>query len=203
MTTADQQTPKLRRYFWEKEHRDTVPDGKDLAALRSGLGRQAGEVPRMWRYYTALQRNGEVSARLRAEHAALCLFALHQQSQGTLMHSKGIGLGTAMAKLRIDDKFSADAVDRRFAAAATATSFAEVTAHLRGLVTQLRALKKPQPLDYTRLVDDLCDWQDPDKVSTVRRRWGSQYFTHRDDQKDHAADNPTDTTDDARNASHS
>lgn len=187
MTTADQQTnPQRRRYFWEREHRDSLPDGKDLAALRGGLGRQAGEVPAMWRYYTTLQRDGEVSPRLRAEHAALCLFALHQQSQGNLMHFTGIGMGTAMAKLRIDDKFSADAVDRRFAAAATATSFAEVTAHLRGLVTQLRSLRKPQPLDYTRLCRDLRDWQDPDEVPTVRRRWGSQYFTLRDGKQDGA-----------------
>ena len=191
MTTLEQQTKtEWRPYFWELKHRDTLPDGKDLAALRGGLGRQAGEVPRMWRYYTTLRHSGEVHRQLRAEHAALSLFALHQQSQATLMHSPGIGLGTAMAKLRIDDKFSPEAVDRRFAAAATATSFPEVTAHLRGLVTQLRALKKPQPLDYTRLLNDLCDWQDPDKVPAVRRRWGSQYFTMRDGRKDGAADGP-------------
>jgi CRISPR system Cascade subunit CasB len=179
MTIVDQQT-KWRPFFWEREHRDGVPDGADLAALRSGLGREAGESPRMWPYYTALRPDGGVDARLRAEHATLCLFAVHQQSQSTLMHSEGIGLGTAMAKLRIDGKFSPEAVDRRFAAAATATSFTEVVAHLRGLVTQLRSMSRPQPLDYTKLFLDLCDWQDPDKVSAVRRRWGSQYFTGRD-----------------------
>jgi CRISPR system Cascade subunit CasB len=201
MTTDEQKkSPTRRPFFWEKNHRDTLPDGKDLAALRSGFGREAGGVPAMWPYYTRLQQNGEVTDWLQAEHAALCLFALHQQSQRTSMHGKGIGLGTAMAKLRADDKFSVEAVDRRFAAAATATSFTEVIAHLRGLVTQLRALKKPQPLDYTRLFYDLRDWQDPDKLAAVRRRWGSQYFTYRDDEKDGASAGPVNGTGDAQAA---
>jgi CRISPR system Cascade subunit CasB len=189
MTQTEQKKALDRRpFFWEKDHRDDLPEGRDLAALRSGFGRPAGEVPAMWRYYTTLQHNGVVSDRLRAEHAALCLFALHQQSQGTSVHAQGVGLGTAMAKLRIDDKFSAEAVDRRFAAAATANSFTEVIAHLRGLVTQLRTLKKPQPLDYTRLYYDLCGWQNPYKLAGVRRRWGSQYFTYRPDNNAAAGD---------------
>lgn len=181
MTVNDAQEPrKSQPYFWEKDHSKKPPEGKDLAALRSGLGRPAGEVPAMWPYYAWLRLDGWVSPALRAEHAALVLFALHQQSQSKLMHRPDIGLGLALAKLRMSDKFSGEAVDRRFGAAATATSFAEVVAHLRGLVTQLRALTPAQPLDYTRLVWDLRDWQDPEKAHAVRRRWGSQYFTYRE-----------------------
>jgi hypothetical protein len=40
--------------------------------------------------------------------------------------------------------------------------------HLRGLVTQLRAIG--QPLDYTRLMTDLRDWPDPARLAAVRRR---------------------------------
>ncbi|MGA3489208.1 type I-E CRISPR-associated protein Cse2/CasB [Micromonosporaceae bacterium DT55] len=181
MTVQDEVRPRYRKCFWEKDYSKEMPQGRDLAALRRGLGREAGDVPEMWPYYTRLHPEGRLTRELHAEHAALVLFALHQQSQSILMHGADIGLGTAMARLRISGKVTAEAVDRRFAAAATATSFAEVTLHLRGLVTQLRGIR--QPLDYTRLMRDLRDWQDNDRIATVRRRWGSQYFTLSADQK--------------------
>jgi CRISPR system Cascade subunit CasB len=191
MSTPDPTTIKTKRrpYYWENHPK---PEGRDLADLRRGIGREPGTVPEMWPYYTSLRPNGELSERLRAEHAALCLFASHQQSQSTSMHRAGIGLGNAMAVLRRSDKFSGEAVDRRFTAAATATSFTEIVAHLRGLVTQLRSLPKAQPLDYTRLVYDLLDWQDPEKTATVRRRWGSQYFTDHRDASDTDTNEPSD-----------
>ncbi|MBM0258163.1 type I-E CRISPR-associated protein Cse2/CasB [Micromonospora sp. 4G55] len=169
------------RHFWERDYSKKLPEGRDLAALRGGLSREAGAVPAMWPHYTRLRSDGWVSPDLRAEHAALALFAVHQQSQSRLMHQPTVGLGLAMAKLRVSGKFTVDAVDKRFGAAATATSFTEVVAHLRGLVSQLRALSPAQPLDYTLLFRDLRDWQDPDRVHAVRRRWGAQYFTFRED----------------------
>jgi CRISPR system Cascade subunit CasB len=169
-------------YYWQRYTDGTgswakgePPPGHELAALRRGLGREPGTVPAMWPYYTTLSGDGRVSAELQAEHCALALFSVHQQSQARPMHLEGIGLGTAMRALRNDEKYSAEAVDRRFAAAATATSFVEIAAHLRALVTQLRTIR--QALDYTRLVKDLRDWQYPDRIAAVRRRWGSQYFT--------------------------
>ncbi|MEV0217540.1 type I-E CRISPR-associated protein Cse2/CasB [Micromonospora sp. NPDC050695] len=177
INNSEHQKQQRRRHFWERDFPKTVPEGRDLAALRVGLGRESGSVPAMWPYYTVLHAEGWITPKLRAEHAALALFAVHQQSQPRLMHKPDVGLGWAMANLRRSDKFSPEAVDRRFGAAATATSFTEVVAHLRGLVSQLRTLKPAQPLDYTRLLRDLCDWQDQERVHSVRRRWGSQYFT--------------------------
>ncbi|MEU7754284.1 type I-E CRISPR-associated protein Cse2/CasB [Micromonospora sp. NPDC049171] len=178
MTSSSRPQPKL--FFWERDYARKLPDGKHLTALRRGLGRDPGDVPAMWPYYTRLRSDGWVSSDLRAEHAALVLFAVHQQSQPRLVHRPGVGLGTAVAKLRLDGKFSVDAVDRRFGAAATATSFPEVVAHLRSMVSQLRSLTVTPPLDYTKLFRDLCDWQDADRAHQVRRRWGAQYFTARD-----------------------
>ncbi|MEH0933998.1 type I-E CRISPR-associated protein Cse2/CasB [Micromonospora psammae] len=188
---GDRQGQQRGRPFWERDFPKTVPEGRDLAALRAGLGREPGSVPAMWPYYTRLRTDGWVTPELRAEHAALALFAVHQQSQSRLMHQPDIGLGWAVANLRRSDKFSAEAVDRRFGAAATATSFTEVVAHLRGLVSQLRALKPAQPLDYSRLVRDLCDWQHQDRVHSVRRRWGSQYFTIQKESETSTAQDPT------------
>jgi CRISPR system Cascade subunit CasB len=136
----------------------------------------------MWRYYTRLNAQGHQTAALEAEHLALTLFAIHQQSKAKPMHRVGDGLGTAVLALRNDSSSSPEAVDRRFAAAATATSLAEIGMHLRGLISQLRRID--QPLDYTLLMRDLAGWQDPDRRARTRRRWGGQYFAGRKDETD-------------------
>lgn len=160
--------------FWARFSAAKLPGGDQLAALRRGIDREAGTVPQLWPYYTTLTEDGHRTRALLAEHLALTLFAVHQQSKPTLMHQDGIGLGTAVLRLKRSGKFSEDAVDRRFAAAATATSLTELAVHVRGLVTQLRGIA--QPLDYTRLTRDLRDWQTPDGAAAVRRHWGGQYF---------------------------
>ncbi|OHV33121.1 type I-E CRISPR-associated protein Cse2/CasB [Pseudofrankia sp. EUN1h] len=146
--------------------------------MRRGVGREAGSVPEMWGFYRMLTATGRASEKLQAEHTALTLYAVHQQSISDSMHRPGVGLGRALLRLRQSGTFSVDAVDRRFNAAATATSLDEASYHLRGLVRQLRGI--PQGLDYTRLFQDLVAWQVPEQISTVRRRWGRDYFTGRD-----------------------
>jgi CRISPR system Cascade subunit CasB len=133
----------------------------------------------MWPYYAKLDPDGRLTPQLWAEHVALTLFAVHQQSLPTPAHHKGTGIGDAVCALWGSGKFSPAAVDRRFAAAATATSLDEVAHHLRGLVRQLRQITQGS-FDYTRLWEDLVDWQDPEQVGGVRRRWGAQYFLGRD-----------------------
>ncbi len=176
------------RYYWTR-HTDGegrwlrtgpeegMPPGADLANLRRGLGRNPGEVPEMWRFYTTLNREGKQTAQFLAEHHALALFALHQQSQARPMHRERIGLGTAVRQLRSDqggDKDRIDPVDRRLAAAATATSLTELVLHLRGLITQLRGITRP--LDYTLLYEQMLTWDWPERAAQTRRRWGSEYF---------------------------
>lgn len=173
--TGARRAPYWRRFVddtggWREER----PPGADLAALRQGIGREAGTVPAMWPYYTTLSADGHVSADLLAEHHALTLYGVHQQSESMPMHRPKAGVGKAFAALRTHGKFSAEAVDRRFAAAATATSLTEAATHLRGLISQLRVIDRP--LDYDLLFRDLRDWQFPERRPTVRRRWGSAYF---------------------------
>jgi len=176
-TPAQAETPEPF-FFWEHPGRSNPRYSADLAALRRGVGREAGSVPEMWEFYRMLTAEGRASEKLQAEHTTLTLYAIHQQSISIPMHLPSVGLGKALLKLRQSGKFSADAVDRRFNAAATATSLGEASYHLRGLIRQLRGL--PQGLDYTRFFQDLVAWQDPDQISTVRRRWGRDYFIGRD-----------------------
>lgn len=153
------------------------PSGADLAALRAGLGRGVFTVPKMWPYYRSpinddLARIGEATEFQRAEHAALALYGLHQQSRKTPMHRKDIGLGAALLQLRRREE-QPKAVDRRVAALATSTSTTALLTRLRGLITQLRDIE--QPIDYNRLVFDLTAWPRPDGRQRVRRAWAQGY----------------------------
>ncbi|WP_322770232.1 type I-E CRISPR-associated protein Cse2/CasB [Frankia sp. Cr1] len=167
---------------WKRDPRTAVeqrPPGEDLAALRSGLGQPAGSVPAMWPFYTcvvdekAAQRD-EGSDEETAEHAALALFGLHQQSQQEPMHRPKVGFGQALRALRLSDRFSENAVDARVQAAATATSVPALLYRLRGLITQLRTIH--QPLDYDLLMEDIKYWHYVESRQRVRRAWGLRYY---------------------------
>lgn len=154
------------------------PPGEDLAAMRAGLGRDYGEVPKLWPYYSceiddARARRGEASQEQKAEHAALALYGLHQQSKSVSMHRPGVRLGAALARLRASDKFSPEAIDGRVEAAATTTTVDALLIRLRGLIDLLRTID--QPLDYNHLMRLLQDWRYDDGRRAARRQWALDY----------------------------
>jgi CRISPR system Cascade subunit CasB len=169
-------------WYWAKFDPNDKGSGAALAQIRKGVGRPAGSVPELWRYHKAVisdyeAKHGVVSQPLVAEHAALTLFAVHQQSQEASMHLGDEHLGAALRKLRASKQFkdNPEALDRRVNAAATATSVAELVHHLRGLITLLRG--QHLPIDYTQLAQDIADWHHPDTRARARGRWGAQYYT--------------------------
>jgi len=184
-------TDQVAKAYWETlaaRYRDSqlslaAEQGANLAALRRGLGKPAGSVPEMWRFYTTLrdEPSQEPHPRLVAEHATLTVFGLHQQGQDKPMHRAGVHLGRAMSVLRNASikqgggEDAAASLDRRFAAAATALSMNEAVEHIRRLVTLLR--REGQPLDYTALCTSLRWWHDPQSRARTRRHWASGYFT--------------------------
>lgn len=186
--------PKQSPFFWENKTKNgrwrgpdaSKPPGAELARLRRGLGREAGTVPEMWEFYTTLTESGSVSSRLWAEHVALSLFGAHSQSQDRPMHEEGRGFGAALGMLRRTERYldRHSGLDRRFAAAATATSQTELSEHLRGLVSLLRSARPTAiALDYTKLFWDLISYQNPDRWRATRRRWGAQYFASAGDSE--------------------
>lgn len=171
-----------RSFYWERYADDgrwrgsARPPGASLAALRQGVGRAAGSVPSLWPFYTTLNPEGALTRVLRAEHAALVLYGVHQQGESHPVHAEGVSVGRAMAVLRDSGRHSADAVERRFVAAATADSLDEVATHLRSLVQLLKTLPNTPALDYTRLFKNLVAWQDATGAERVRRQWGSAFY---------------------------
>nr|PZN18838.1 MAG: type I-E CRISPR-associated protein Cse2/CasB [Mycolicibacterium hassiacum] len=151
-----------------------------LAKLRRAVGKPAGSVPEVWAYTLAVVpttlswERDEPSHAEEAAHAALTLYAVHQQSMSVPAHLSGVSFGSAVAKLAHGERVSEDAVARRFMAVATAISMDEVLVHVRGLITQLRA--KQLGFDYARFADDLQRLLNPRYAASVRLAWGRDFY---------------------------
>ncbi|WP_308258734.1 type I-E CRISPR-associated protein Cse2/CasB [Saccharothrix obliqua] len=151
-----------------------------LARLRRGVGKPAGSVNEILQYTVSEKFAGPgagdaPTAAETAAHVALTLYAVHQQSQRQRMHQRGYGLGRAVRLLHPDD-FGAvvPPVLRRFQTLGTAQSLDELVHHLRGMVQLLRG--QAIPLDYALLADELILWQRRGGASTVRLRWGREFY---------------------------
>ncbi|GAA2248472.1 hypothetical protein GCM10010232_39820 [Streptomyces amakusaensis] len=167
----------LRPHFWETYAPGEPYAARSIAALRAGVGREPGALPKALhrvQVSDADQAAGSVPAGFAAEHVALTLFGVHQQGQARTVHQDGVGLGTACRALRGWGRASELAVDRRMEAVAGSLDLGELASHLRPLVQQLRGAGIG--LDYTRLYFDLRAWQraEPERDRRLRA-WGLQY----------------------------
>ncbi|WP_166354223.1 type I-E CRISPR-associated protein Cse2/CasB [Phytoactinopolyspora limicola] len=164
----------------------------DLARLRRGLGKPAGSVPEIWE-----RTVGAVPASLswdrddpspaeQAAHITLTLYAVHQQSRPGPMHVADVSFGQAVRRLARRTDASEDAVSRRFMAVATAQTVDEILVHVRGLVTQLKA--NHISLDYAQFADDVFGLLTPGRATSVRLRWGREFYRVDSSSDDVAAD---------------
>jgi CRISPR system Cascade subunit CasB len=174
-----------------------------LARLRRGAGKQPGEALDAMEYtvvqdlepgpsHEATEQDGPTPAD-RAAHAALTLFALHQQSRGEKMHVPGRRFGRALRSLHSGPDPIPEHVLRRFRVIGTADTFAELTHHLRGAVQVLRAAGIP--LDYGQLARELVIWQTDRGREQIRLAWGRDFF--RVERADNSGDSSLDSADGA------
>ncbi|PAZ12275.1 type I-E CRISPR-associated protein Cse2/CasB [Streptomyces sp. SA15] len=201
MTTTTSAPPTVRSRIadlaaaritpWQEGYlRDRPKDVAALARLRRGAGRDAAELPDLW----ALVDTGPLHARIegvrllgeeelvRAEnalHAALTLWALHQQSRGVRMHrphalKRPTGLGAAVRRLMPPNGID-EPVRKRLVRAGTAPDLTTLSQRLRDLIVLLR--RADIPLDYGLLAGQLYAWQWPGGVDTVRREWGRSFHS--------------------------
>lgn len=178
---------------WQDAYlQDRAPAVAALARLRRGAGREAGEMPDLWSLIdTGPLHETPQGARplgerelVRAEdalHAALTLWAFHQQSRGTPMHRRHTpeqpaGLGAAVRRLMPADTVD-EPVRKRLVRAGTAPDLAALTQRLRDIVALLR--RDDIPLDYALLAGQLYIWQRPDGPAAVRRHWGRSFHQQR------------------------
>ncbi|MEV8442117.1 type I-E CRISPR-associated protein Cse2/CasB [Actinosynnema sp. NPDC051121] len=151
-----------------------------LARLRRGVGKRAGSVNEILQYTVSEKFAGPTAGdgptpAETAAHVALTLYATHQQSQRKRMHQRGFGLGGAVRMLHPEEfDTTVPPVLRRFQALGTAQSLDELAHHLRGMVQLLRG--RDIPLDYALLADELVLWQRRGGASTVRLRWGREFY---------------------------
>ncbi|GAA2231392.1 type I-E CRISPR-associated protein Cse2/CasB [Streptomyces nogalater] len=168
-------------WYWAGFDPRRAEAGAELAAVRSGLGREAGTVPALWTFYrtrmgSELRTKGALTRDLSAEHAALALFGLHQQGRSKVMHAPGVSPGTACRLLLARNDGDRTALENRLGALLTSLDSDELAHQLRSLVPLLR--QADIGLDYTLVRRALRDWDDPKRPqapSRLRSGWDRDF----------------------------
>ncbi|MGV9249627.1 type I-E CRISPR-associated protein Cse2/CasB [Streptomyces sp. NPDC003710] len=181
---ADQE----RAPYWVTFVPGSPEAGAELAALRSGTGRESGTVAAMWPFHrtrmaSEWRNKGSLTRDLAAEHTALTLFARHQQTHDRRMHVAGTSPGTAagllLRKAAADSegKAATAALERRFGHLLTSADADVLAMHLRSLVPLLN--QAGVALDYDLLRTALRTWDDPrrpDAAAIFRQRWDRDLY---------------------------
>ena len=130
-----------------------------LADLRTGLGKEPGQMARVHRHvvpYLPEQRYDD-----RWHYVTATLFGSFPK------HRKGRSLGAAFQPLRA----KSDSMETRFVALLNAHPD-DLAGHLRHVVSLLKA--NEQPFDWFRFLEDLFQWDDPD--GHVQLKWARDFY---------------------------
>lgn len=157
-----------------------------LANLRNSIGRDIENSVDIWplifEYMPEefLSQNGTITVEERALIVTLQLYALHQQGISSSVNATDrkqfSNIGSSLKFLRTEEK--TDAIDRRFNALVTASTFSELEHHLRYLVKMLRSKGKGTiKINYTQLANDLF-WYQLGKQQSIKLNWGRSYYSH-------------------------
>ncbi|MFI6646324.1 type I-E CRISPR-associated protein Cse2/CasB [Streptomyces sp. NPDC050529] len=165
-----------------------------LARLRRGAGQEAGRLPDLWNLvdtsplHEPFKGARELSEQelVRAEealHAALTLWALHQQSRrDARMHQldsrgKPRGVGAAVRRMMKPGEID-EPLRKRLVRVGSAQDLPTLAQRLRDIVLLLR--REQLPLDYALLAGQLYEWQRPGGPDDVRREWGRSFHAWHD-----------------------
>lgn len=168
-------------------------DRAALSALRRGLGKEVGGAPEMFPYIVPILPPGLVHWDERHFYLVASLFALSptfwpegndRQSLGKTMRLLALDRAAERGSAEGDeDEKGAElgrldkAVERRFVALLNADAEAEsesFTTHLRHAVTLLKSGERPQPIDWTQLLIDLCAWN---TSSRMKQKWARDFWS--------------------------
>lgn len=173
---------------------------RQLAELRRCNPASPGTNPEVWQLTLGdlperlSGRGDDPSSSEYAIHAALTLFALHQQSHVDPTHRRGVRLGQAvgaLARARSDGGLN-ESVLRHFHRVALASEYAQRIHHLRGLIVLMRGESPTIGLDYGLLALDLAQLARPDyDLTAVLTRWGRDIHSRRATPVPTTSDVPT------------
>jgi len=153
-----------------------------LAEIRKGVGKQPGEIPKLWGILFENMPEDMMGKGLYASKAewaiyiALTLFAFHQQGHSVTddcMHSSESSLGKAVAGL-VTEEGKEERIIRRFNSMATADEISGVSYHLRNIIQLLR--EDGLKIDYAGLASDLYLYQFDDIAPSIRLKWGQDFY---------------------------
>ncbi len=130
-----------------------------LADLRSGLGKEPGEMARVHKH--VVPHLPEKNYNDRWYYVTATLFGSFPRQQN------GRSLGKAFRPLRV----KSDSMETRFVALLNAHPD-DLDDHLHHAVSLLKA--NEQPLDWFRLLDDLLQWDHPDGY--VQLKWARDFY---------------------------
>jgi len=132
-----------------------------LAELRSGLGKEPGEMARVHKHVVPFL--SEKNYNDRGYYLTATLFGAFPR------HQKGRSLGAAFCPL----KQRSDSMEARFVALLNAHSD-DLDGHLRHIVRLLESAKPPQPFDWFLFFDHLLHWDHPDRY--VQLQWACDFY---------------------------
>jgi len=135
-------------------------DRGGLADLRSGLGKEPGEMARVHKHVAPYLPE-------KAYHSDRCYYLAATLFGAFPKHQTGRSLGTAFHPLRE----KSDSMEARFVALLNAHPD-DIGDHLRHAISLLEA--NDQPLDWFRFFADLLHWDHPDGY--VQLRWARDFY---------------------------
>lgn len=160
-----------------------------LANLRNSIGRNLSESAEIWPLIYAhvpesfLSKDGELTYEEQSILVTLQLYAVHQQGKSESVstdfsngdNEKYRNIGQSLKELRTKDREVA--VDRRFNAMITSSTFDELITHLRHLIKLLKSQSNAK-VNYGQLAEDLF-WFQKGYDQSIKLKWGRSYYSQR------------------------
>lgn len=182
--TRNKDQAKEQRHKFVGYLLNLAKEGKEdrgaLADLRSGLGKEPGEMARVHRHVVPYLPDRNYDDRW--YYLLATLFGAFPK------HRSGYSLGKAFKPLRQ----KSDSMEARFVALLNAHPD-DLDDHLRHAVSLLKS--NEQPLDWFRLLEDLTQWDHPD--GHVQLRWARDFYAGGGGSSSTAALTNDDSTDEA------
>lgn len=159
-----------------------------LANLRNSIGRPLSSTIDIWPIVFEqmpekfLGKGGRLTDEEMAILTTLQIYALHQQGRPNSVNRRSEkgewnNVGTSLKSLRVG--VDTTAIDRRFNTMITASSFEELTHHLRQMVRLLRSRSPEVAIDYARLGNDLY-WYLKMEDDKIRLKWAKGFYSRRE-----------------------